>query len=167
MKPCATRWPVLACLVLFSTRLFAGDERIDVSKIIDPATAEAVLGDHVKNATPRNLDGTDGYYSKCNYYSADSRKSLVLRVYQAASGFDPQKDLDQVAENTGAMRAISGLGEKARMSSGNQGGLPNNVVMLYVTKGNTLITIGLRGLEDEAAASDKAKMVAQKILAHL
>src|SRR5207302_3034175 len=107
----------------------AADARIDVSKIIDKAAAESILEEPVKAPSPRNVEGADGYYSKCNYYSNDAKKRLILRVYQAAAGFDPQKELESVAENTGAMRAVSGLGDKARLSSGVQGGLPAQVVI--------------------------------------
>ena len=155
----------LVCVLTNSIR--AADARIDVAQIIDKAAAESVIGEPVKAPAPRNVDGKDGYYSKCNYYSATPGKTLLIRVYQAAAGVDPQKELEMVAENTGAMRSISGLGEKARMSSGTEGGLPSHVVMLYVVKGNALITVGLGGLEDEAAAGEKAKSVAQKILAKL
>jgi hypothetical protein len=159
---------IIAGLVgLLTIRTSAADARIDVSQIIDKATAESILGEAVKPPAPRNIDGKDGYYSKCNYYSATSGKRLIIRVYQAAAGFDPQKELEMVAETTGAMRAISGLGEKARISSGTEGGLPSHVVMLYVVKGNALITVGLGGLDEEAAPAEKAKSVAQKILAHL
>src|SRR2546421_8204613 len=145
----------------------ATDTRIDISKIIDKAAAESILEEPVKTASPRNVEGSDGYYSKCNYYSTDAKKRLILRVYQAAPGFDPQKELESVAENTGAMRAISGLGDKARMSSGVQGGLPSQVVILYVVKGNTLITVGLGGFEDDHVAAEKVKGAAQKIVAQL
>ena len=57
-------------------------------------------------------------------------------------------------------------GDKAVATSGAASGLPSRVVMLYVMKGNALITIGLSGLDDEAAV-EKAKGVAQKILAQL
>jgi hypothetical protein len=40
-------------------------------------------------------------------------------------------------------------------------------MILYVVKGNALVTVGLSGLEDDAAALDKAKTVAQKLLVHL
>ncbi len=145
----------------------SADGRIDVSQIIDKTAAENILEEPVRTPTPRNVEGGDGYYSKCNYYGARSSKTLILRVYQAAAGFDPEKELEAVEENTGAMRAIPGLGEKARLSSGVAAGLPANVVMLYVIKGKTLITIGLGGVEDETAATDKVKTVAQEILAHL
>lgn len=145
----------------------AADARIDVSKIIDKVAAESILEEPVKAPSPRNVEGSDGYYSKCNYYSTDAKKRLILRVYQAAPGFDPQKELESVAENTGAMRAISGLGDKARISSGVQAGLPSEVVILYVVKGNALITVGLGGFEDDAVAAEKVKGAAQKIVAQL
>ena len=159
---------IVAGLICFLTNsIRAADVRFDVSQIIDQAAAESVIGDAVKVPAPRNVEGKDGYYSKCNYYSATPGKTLLIRVYQAGAGVDPQKELEMVAENTGAMRSISGLGEKARMSSGTEGGLPSHVVMLYVVKGNALITVGLGGLQDEAAAGEKAKSVAQKVLAKL
>jgi hypothetical protein len=144
---------------------FAAGAPIDASRIIDKATAEAILGEPVKPATPRNMQGNDGYYSKCNYYTTKPGKILIVRIYQAASGVDPQGALEMVAENTGAMTTISGLGERARMSSGAASALPSHVVMLYVVKGNALITVGLAGLDDDTLAGQKARSVAQKILA--
>ena len=157
----------LALLAGMAASAIAADSRLDVSQIIDKSAAEGILEESVNAPSPRNVDGTDGYYSKCNYYSTDAKKRLIIRLYQAASGFDPQKELEAVAENTGAMRAISGLGDKARISSGVQAGLPSQVVMIYVVKGNSLITVGLGGFEDENAAIDKIKTIAQKILAKL
>jgi len=145
----------------------AADSHVDVSKIIDKTIAESILEEPVTAPSPRNVEGADGYYSKCNYYSNDAKKRLILRVYQAAAGFDPQKELESMAENTGAMRAISGLGDKARLSSGVQGGLPDKVVILYVVKGNALVTVGLGGFDDDNAAVEKVKGAAQKIVAQL
>jgi hypothetical protein len=48
-----------------------------------------------------------------------------------------------------------------------ENGLPPNVIMLYVVKGRSLITIGIGGIADEAGALEKAKQVAEKILAQL
>jgi hypothetical protein len=167
MKLIAAHCLVLALGFLPVRQVQAVEPGFDVSRIIDKTEAEAILEEPVRTPAARNLEGKDGYYSKCNYYSNNSRRTLILRVYQAAAGIDPQKELEMVAENTGAMRAISGLGEKARISTGTQGGLPSHVVMLYVVKGNALITIGLGGMEDDSAATEKAKSIAQKILSHL
>jgi hypothetical protein len=152
--------------IIIAHALVGAEAKIVVARIIDKNTAETVLEGPVKVPTPRNIDGRDGYYSKCNYYSLSGDKRLIVRVYQPASGFDAHKELDQVAENSGSMRSISGLGEKARISRGAESGLPSRVVMLYVIKGNSLITVGLSGFEDEAAG-EKVKSVAQKILAQL
>jgi len=66
------------------------------------------------------------------------------------------------------MKVIEGLGDKAGMFNGApENGLPPNVIMLYVVKGRSFITIGIGGLADEAAGLEKAKQVAQKILAQL
>jgi len=145
----------------------AADSRVDVSKIIDKAAAESILEEPVNAPAPRNVEGTDGYYSKCNYYSTSGRRRLVLRVYQAAEGFDPQKELEAVAETAGAMRAISGIGDKARITSGVQAGLPSRVVMLYVVKGKSLVTIGISGVDDENLAAEKIKGTAEKIVSQL
>ena len=78
-----------------------------------------------------------------------------------------QEYRDQEAESTGAMTTVSSLGERARLSGGAASGLPSHVVMLYVVKGNALITVGLAGLDDDAVAGQEAKSVAEKILAEL
>ncbi len=161
--------PVVAAIffcALASRTAVAADDRLDISKIIDKATAESALGEPVRPAAARNLDGNDGYYSKCSYYSATSSKALVLRLYQAAAGFDPTKDFDAVRASTGASKPVSGLGDKAQIYDGPESGLPNNVVMLYVVKGNSLVTVGLSGLDDEISL-DKAKRIAQKIVTEI
>jgi hypothetical protein len=144
-------------------------KRIDVSKIIGKTEAEKILGESVRDPQPLNTSGTDGYYSKCNYYSTKSVRSLLVRVRLASQGsIDPQKELEQVAANGGALKPVEGLGEKAGMFNGTpQNGLPANVIMLYVVKGNAFVTIGVGGVKDEDTALEKAKDVARKILAKL
>ena len=147
----------------------AADTPIDVSKIIKKSDAEAALGEPVKDPTPLNLNSRDGYYSKCNYYSTKSIRSLVLRVRQAAEGtIDPQQEFEQVAASGGAMKPVEGVGEKAGMFNGTpQNGLPSHVIILYVAQGKSFITIGLSGMKDENVALEKAKTIAKKILAQL
>jgi len=75
---------------------------------------------------------------------------------------------DQVAASGGSMKAVEGLGERAGMFNGTpQNGLPSHVIILYVVKGKSFITIGLSGMKDENAALEKAKRIAEKILAQL
>jgi hypothetical protein len=153
-------------LVAFASSLGAADPNIDLSTIIDQPAAESVLGGAVRAPTPININGTDGYYSKCNYYSVAPGKALILRFYQAAAGHDAGAELEHVKASSGLSKTVSGLGDRAEISTGAAGTLNANVTMLYVVKGNALISVGLRGL-DEENASAKAKELAQKILEHL
>lgn len=159
------RWVGIVLLAAASS-LGAAEEKIDLGKIIDKAAAEAVLDADVKDPSPINIEGKDGYYSKCNYYSAVPGKLLILRLYTAAAGYDPGKELDHVHATSGLTKPVSGIGDKAEVASGAGGGLSENVSMLYVLKGTTLVTVGLRGF-DEDKAMEKMKTVAQKILEHL
>lgn len=154
---------------LLTISLLAAEKPIDVSAIVPKAEAEKILGEPVRNPTPLNVNGKDGYYSKCNYYSTKSARSLLLRVRQASEGsVDPLIEFDQVASSGGKMKPIEGLGDKAGMFNGApENGLPANVIMLYVVKGRSFITIGISGMADEVAALAKAKQVAEKILAQL
>jgi len=160
----------LALIVsLLTISLLAAEKPIDVSAIVPKAEAEKILGEPVRNPTPLNVNGKDGYYSKCNYYGTKSARSLLLRVRQASEGsVDPLIEFDQVASSGGKMKPIEGLGDKAGMFNGApENGLPANVIMLYVVKGRSFITIGISGMADEVAALAKAKQVAEKILAQL
>ena len=161
----------LASLIvsLLTISLPAAEKPIDVSAIVPKTEAEKILGEPVRNPTPLNVNGKDGYYSKCNYYATKSDRSLLLRVRQASEGsVDPLTEFDQIASSGGKMKVIEGVGDKAGMFTGApENGLPPNVIMLYVVKGRSLITIGIGGMEDEAAALEKAKQVAEEILAQL
>ena len=154
---------------LLAISLPAAEKSIDVSAIIPKAEAAKILGEPVRNPAPLNVNGKDGYYSKCNYYGTQSVRSLLLRVRQASEGsVDPLAEFDQVASSGSRMKPVEGLGDKAGMFNGApENGLPPNVIMLYVVKGNSFITIGIAGMADEVAALEKAKEVAQKILAQL
>lgn len=155
----------LAMSVCLTNSTLAADARIDVSRIITKTDAESILGEKVKDPTPLNAEGKDGYYSKCNYYSLSRQKSLVIRVYQPGAGaMDPQKELELVAASTtGPLKPVDGLGDKAEVFSG----AASQVLMLYVAKGNAFITIGLGGINDESGALTNAKKIANKILAKL
>jgi hypothetical protein len=160
----------LAMSVGITNSTLAADARIDVSQIITKADAESILGENVKDPTPRNAEGEDGYYSKCNYYGVSRRKSLVIRVYQPGGGaMGPQKELELVAASaTGPLKPVDGLGDKAEIFNGaGNSGAASDVLMLYVAKDNAFITIGLGGINDESAALAKAKEIASKILTKL
>lgn len=147
----------------------AADSRPEVSQIINKTEASAVLGEPVKDPSPRSGDGTDGYYSKCNYYSVSRGKSLIIRLQlPGPNAIGPQQELRLLAAANGTMEKVSGLGDVAQMStSGGDSGFASRVLMLYVAKGNAFLTIGLGGFVDDAIALEKAKTVAQKLLEHL
>jgi hypothetical protein len=147
----------------------AVDSRPDVSQIISKTEASAILGEAVKDPTPRSGDGTDGYYSKCNYYSVNRGKSLIIRLqFPGPNAIRPQKELELVVAANGAMEKVSGVGDSAQMFTGGvDDGFASRVLMLYVVKGNAFLTIGLGGFMDDAVALEKAKTVAQKLLEHL
>ena len=159
--------------LLFATGLtslvLATDSRPDVSQIISKPDASAILGEPVKDPSPRSGDGADGYYSKCNYYSINRGKSLIIRLQlPGPKAIGPQKELELLVAASGAMEKVSGVGDAAEIStSGGDRGFASRVLMLYVVKGNAFLTIGLGGFVDDAIALEKAKTVAQKIVEHL
>ena len=145
-------------------------KQVDVAAVITKADAEAALGEPVKEPQPRNGDGADGYYSRCNYYSEKPGKSLVLRVHQSAAGkLDAKKQFEMLSGGNGKIESINGLGDRAGYIKGNgqASGPDDKVMMVYVAKGNALITIGIAGLDDEMMALNKAKEIAKKILTQL
>jgi len=159
----------LAMAGCLTNSAFAIDARIDVSQIIPKAEAESILGEKVSEPRPRNAQGKDGYYSKCNYYTVSRRKSLVIRVYQPGDGaLGPQKELELVAASSGPMKPVEGLGDKAQLFSGaSDSAASSRVLMLYIAKGSAFVTIGLGGFDDDGTALAKAKEIANKILAKL
>jgi hypothetical protein len=148
----------------------ASAKQVDVAAVVTKADAEAALGEPVKEPQPRNGDGSDGYYSRCNYYSEKPGKSLVLRVHQSAAGkLDAKKQFEMLSGGNGKIESISGLGDRAGYIRGNgqATGADDQLMMVYVAKGNALITIGIAGLDDDMMALNKAKEIAKKILTQL
>ena len=146
----------------------APEKRIDLAAIVSKKDAESTLGEAVKDSQSQNEEGADGYYSRCKYYSENPGRSLVLRVRQAsADQLAPAKQLEELMAGSGRIKPMSGLGDKAAITSeGGERGL-SHVLMLYVAKGNTFVTIGIGGINDEKAALEKARALARKILAKL
>ena len=148
---------------------FPADNRPDVAQIVTKSDAADVLGEAVKDPSPRSGEGADGYYSKCNYYSIRRGKSLVIRLQlPGPNAIAPDKELQLVAQANGSMESVSGVGDAAQMSTaGGESGFASRVLMLYVVKGNAFLTIGVSGFANDAVALEKAKTVAQKLVDHL
>ena len=149
--------------------VMAADSRPDVAQIINKAEASAILGEPVKDPSQRSGDGTDGYYSKCNYYSVQRGKSLIIRLQlPGPNAIGPQKELQLLAAANGTMEKVSDVGDAAQMfTGGGESGFASKMLMLYVAKGNAFLTVGLAGFGNDAVALEKAKTVAQKLLEHL
>ncbi|MEY2505248.1 MAG: hypothetical protein QOG27_1528 [Verrucomicrobiota bacterium] len=159
----------MAAMVCAFVPLLAGEEkRIDLVAVITKADAHSALGEAVKDPQSRNGEGADGYYSRCNYYSENPGRSLVLRVRQAAPGqLEPKKQLEDMSAANEKLKSIPGLGEKAAVVSEGPEKGPSHALMLYVVKGGFFITVGISGVDDEKGATAKAKTLAGKILKHL
>lgn len=144
-------------------------DRPDVANIITKAFAADVLGEAVRDPSPRSGEGADGYYSKCNYYSVQRGKSLVIRLQlPGPNAIAPDKELQLVAEANGTKENVTGIGDVAQMfTTGGENGSASRVLMLYVVKGGAFITIGVSGFANDAVALEKAKTIAQKLVDHL
>jgi hypothetical protein len=146
----------------------AAEKRIDLAAVVSKKDAESTLGEAVKDPQSRNEEGADGYYSRCNYYSQNPGRSLVLRVRQASAGqLAPAKQLEELTAGNSRMKPVSGLGDKAALASeGAEKGL-SHVLMLYIADGNAFVTVGIGGINDDKAALEKVRTLARKILAKL
>ena len=152
----------------FASVCAAAEKQIDLSAIITKADAQTALGEAVKDPQARSEEGADGFYSRCNYYSENPGKSLVLRVRRASDGqLEPKKQLEEMSAGNQKFKTITGLGEKAAVVREGPEKGPSHVVMLYVAKKDTFVTIGISGVDDEKVATDKAKTLAKKILGKL
>ncbi len=146
----------------------APENRIDLAAVISKKDAESALGEAVKDPQSRNGEGADGYYSRCNYYSENPGRSLVLRVRQTTpEQLAPAKQLEELMAGSAAIKPLPGLGERAALASDGAQNTPSHPLMLYVVKGNAFVTVGIGGISDEKTALEKAKTVVRKILAKL
>lgn len=164
-------WKLLALAAVatgLTNTVFAAD-RPDVAKIFTKSDAADVLGEAVKDPTPRSGEGADGYYSKCNYYSLRRGKSLVIRLQlPGPNAIAPDKELQLVGEANGSTENVTGIGDAAQMfTTGGETGSASRVLMLYVIKGGAFMTVGISGFSNDAIALEKAKTVAQKLIDHL
>jgi hypothetical protein len=159
---------VLAMICALPPAGRAAETRIDLAAVITKADAQAALGEVVKDSQARMEEGADGHYSRCNYYSENPGRSLVLRIRQAATGqLEPKKQLEEMSAGNDKFKPVTGLGDKAALVKEGPAKGPGHALMLYITKGNAFITVGISGIDDEKTALEKAKTVARKILGKL
>jgi hypothetical protein len=146
----------------------AAENRIDLPAVITKADAQTALGEAVKDPQARSEDGADGYYSRCNYYSENPGRSLVLRVRLASDGqLEPKKQLEEMSAGNDKFKSITGLGDKAALVKEGPAKGPGHALMLYVAKGRAFVTVAISGIDDEKNGTEKAKTLAKKILGKL
>ena len=146
----------------------AAENRIDLAAVITKADAQTALGEAVKDPQARSEEGADGYYSRCNYYSENPGRSLVLRIRQTSAGqLEPKKQLEEMSAANGRFKPVTGLGEKAALTKEGPDKGPSHAVMLYVAKDHAFVTVGISGVDDEKNATERVKTLARKILGKL
>jgi len=163
------RGSILVCAVALLARAsFGAETPVDLPAIVTKADAQTVLGEPVKDPQARSDEGADGFYSRCNYYSENPGKTLLLRVRQAGPGqLEPKKQLEEMSAGNDKFKPVTGLGDKAAVTrEGSERG-PGHALMLYVAKQNAFITVAIGGIDDEKSAAEKAKTLARKILGKL
>jgi hypothetical protein len=166
------RRPIAAALFLAVGALpfvsGAAEPGIDLAAVITREDAQSALGEAVKDPQARSGEGADGYYSRCNYYSENPGKSLVLRIRQAAAGqLEPKKQLEEMTAGSDKFKLVLGLGEKAALVKEGPAKGPSHALFLYVAQESAFITVAISGIDDEKSATEKAKRLARKILGKL
>lgn len=147
---------------------WAADTRLDLATVITKQDAQSALGEPVKDPQARGEEGADGFYARCNYYSENPGKSLVIRVRQTTAGqLEPKKQLDEMSVGNTRFKPIAGLGDQtAIVREGPERG-PGHALLLYVAKDKAFITVAISGIDDEKAAAEKARSLAKKVLGKL
>lgn len=141
---------------------------IDLASVITKADAQTVLGEPVRDPQAKSEEGADGYYSRCNYYSENPGRSLVVRVRQISPGqLEPKKQLEEMTAGNNKFKAIPGVGDQAALLREGPDKGPGHAVMLYVAKDGAFITIAISGIDDEKVATEKTKTLAKKIIGKL
>jgi hypothetical protein len=146
----------------------AAENRIDLAALITKADAQTALGEAVKDPQARSDEGADGYYSRCNYYSENPGKSLVLRVRLTSAGqLEPKKQLEEMSAEKDKFKPVTGLGDKAALVKEGPDKGPGHALILDVATANAFIMVGISGVDDEKSATEKVKTLARKILGKL
>ena len=153
----------------------------DACNLVSNQEIESVQNAAVKEA--KSSEHSDGTFrvSECLYTAAEFSKSVSLALIQPdptqASArtpkdfwkekFDPYRDEEPKAQSGddkaegSAPKKVEGLGDEAYWVANRFGG------MLYVLKGESFISIGIGGTDDEGAKLQKSKTLAQKAIQRL
>jgi hypothetical protein len=154
----------LFLVISLTKTVMAADSRPDVAQIINKAEASAILGEPVKDPSQRSGDGTDGYYSKCNYYSVQRGKSLIIRLQLPGPNAIGPKRTSAVGGGERHDGKSFQCWRRRRVYRRRESGFASKMLLLYVAKGNAFLTVGLAGLERRGGAGkgkDRRAEIAQ------
>jgi hypothetical protein len=153
----------------------------DACSLVSKQEIESVQAAPVNETkTSEHLDGVF-LVSQCSYTAAEFSKSVTLALVRSdpkqgsarspkdfwKEKFDPYWDEEPKTNNgdekeQGSVpKKVDGLGDDAYWVGNRLGG------MLYVLKGDTFISIGVGGTDDEETKLKKSKALAEKALQHL
>jgi hypothetical protein len=187
-EDCFVRSLLLACLSLSVAIISSGctksrDTTITraACSLVSKEEVESVQQTPVKDA--KSSERSDGTFriSQCLYAAAEFSKSVNLDLIQADPNkagnrsprdfwkekFDPYEDEEPKAnrgdgqEQGVPSKKITGLGDEAFWVNNRFGGV------LYILKGDAVVSIGIGGTDDEQTKLDKSKALAQKALRRL
>ena len=153
----------------------------DVCALITLEEIQTVQGSPMKEAKSSARSDAGLRVSQCFYTATEFSKSVNLALVQrdpdhpsgrSAKDFwkekfdpyeneEPQKDSDGEKEKGAPPKKIDGLGDEAYWASNRFGGT------LYVLKGDSFISIGLGGTDEQETKLEKSKALAQKALQRL
>jgi hypothetical protein len=187
-EDCFVRSLLLACVCLSVAIISSGCTK-PRDAIITRAACSLVPKEEVESVqqTPvqdaKSSERSDGTFriSQCLYAAAESSKSVNLDLIQIDPNeprnrspkdfwkekFDPYEDeepktnRDDEKEQGVPPKKITGLGDEAYWVNNRFGGV------LYILKGDAIISIGIGGTDDEQTKLDKSKALAQKALQRL
>jgi len=153
----------------------------DVCALITLEEIQTVQGSPMKEAKSSARSDAGLRVSQCFYTATEFSKSVNLALVQrdpdhssgrSAKDFwkekfdpyeneEPKKDSDGEKEKGAPPKKIDGLGDEAYWASNRFGGT------LYVLKGDSFISIGLGGTDEQKTKLEKSKALAQKALQRL
>ena len=186
------RWKVLILLSCSLLAVSAGCKKrespkpiprtqADVCRLITTDEIGALQGSPVKEPKGSTRSENGFRVSQCFYTATEFSKSVNLAIVQRdpdhptersakdfwKEKFDPYESEEPLRDSSGEKekgpppKRIAGLGDEAYWASNRFGGT------LYILKGDTFISIGLGGTDDQETKLEKSKLLAQKALQRL
>ena len=143
---------VVLTIVCAETHLAFAADKLDLSTTITKSDAEAILGGRVNDPKVSKKQDADGYDSSFQYYTEKMDKSLMFDVSQ----FTPEKmtakeRFSVLGSAESKLEPVKGIGEEAVFIERGSGSDITHTTMLYVLKGNAIVTVAMGEVTDPNA----------------